>query len=78
MVFALYIQSDMVKDLYREPRALWLVCPVLLYWITRLWFLARRRRLVDDPLVFALTDRVSWGCGALAAGIVIAASVRWG
>jgi 4-hydroxybenzoate polyprenyltransferase len=78
MVLALYIQSDLVKALYREPRALWLVCPVLLYWLTRLWFLARRRRLVDDPLVFALTDRVSWGCGALAGAIVLGASARWG
>ena len=77
MVFALYIDNPMVKQLYPEPRALWLVCPVFLYWVTRLWFLARRRRLVDDPLVFALTDRVSWGCGILAAVIVTAASVRW-
>jgi 4-hydroxybenzoate polyprenyltransferase len=77
MVIALYIDSEMVKKLYPEPRALWLLCPVFLYWITRLWFLARRRRLVDDPLVFALTDRVSWGCGILAAVIVAAASVRW-
>jgi 4-hydroxybenzoate polyprenyltransferase len=79
MVIALYIDSDIVKKqkLYAEPRALWLLCPVFLYWVTRLWFLARRRRLVDDPLVFALTDRVSWGCGILAAVIVTAASVRW-
>jgi 4-hydroxybenzoate polyprenyltransferase len=78
MVFCLYLDSPVVKDLYPRPKLLWLVCPVMVYWVTRLWFLARRRRLVDDPLVFALTDRVSWGCGVLAGLIVIGARVRWG
>lgn len=78
LVMGLYMSSDLVVRLYRRPWVLWLACPVLLYWVTRLWFLARRRQLVDDPLVFALTDRVSWGCGILAAAVVIAASVRWG
>ena len=78
LVMCLYIQSDLVTRLYATPKALWLVCPVLLYWITRLWFLARRKSLVDDPLIFAMRDPVSWACGVLAIAIVLAASVRWG
>ena len=42
LVLALYINSGMVKTLYQRPWLLWLLCPLLLYWVTRLWFLARR------------------------------------
>ena len=38
---------------------MWLLCPVMLSWITRVWFVARRRSLTEDPILFALKDRVS-------------------
>jgi 4-hydroxybenzoate polyprenyltransferase/phosphoserine phosphatase len=60
LVLALYIDSEKVRSLYQRPDYLWLVCPALLYWITRLWFFAQRRALHDDPVVFALTDPESW------------------
>ncbi len=75
LVLCLYLNSELVTKLYHRPFVLWLVCPLLLYWITRLWFFARRRALVDDPLVFALTDRVSIFAAILAAIIVFAASI---
>jgi 4-hydroxybenzoate polyprenyltransferase/phosphoserine phosphatase len=75
LVLCLYLQSDIVVKLYRHPKVLWLAGPLLLYWITRLWFFARRRKLVDDPLVFAMTDRVSLIAGAVMALIVIAAAI---
>jgi 4-hydroxybenzoate polyprenyltransferase len=58
-VFALYISSDTVHSLYRHPRFLWLVCPILMYWLSRMLMLAHRRQVHDDPIVFALKDRVS-------------------
>jgi 4-hydroxybenzoate polyprenyltransferase len=63
-VVALYLSSPDVRALYDEPDRLWLVCPVLLYWITRVFMIANRGELHDDPLVFALTDRISWAAGA--------------
>lgn len=65
LVFALYL-NEAVTHLYQRPKFLWLICPILLYWITRIWFVARRRVLTDDPLVFALRDRVSYIAGLLA------------
>jgi len=58
-VFALYISSDTVHRLYRHPHALWLICPILLYWVGRALIMAERRLMDDDPIVFALKDRVS-------------------
>ncbi|HEV3025210.1 MAG TPA: UbiA family prenyltransferase [Pirellulales bacterium] len=74
LVFCLYIDSDVVGALYGNPSVLWLICPVLLYWITRFWLLARRRQVTDDPVVFALRDPVSMGLIALTAVLVLLAS----
>ena len=60
LVFALYINHDKVTRLYEHPQVLWIICPLLLYWIGRLWMHAHRRTMRDDPLLFALTDRVSY------------------
>jgi 4-hydroxybenzoate polyprenyltransferase/phosphoserine phosphatase len=72
-VFALYISSDAVHPLYRHPKLLWLICPILLYWIGRILMMAHRRLVHDDPIVFALKDRVSMIVGVLIAAVVLAA-----
>ncbi len=65
-VFALYISSDAVRPLYRHPQALWLICPVLMYWLGRALLMAHRRLMPDDPIVFALRDWNSY----LALGLI--------
>ena len=59
LVLALYINSTASEALYRHPQMLWLLCPLLLYWISRAWLITHRGNMHDDPVVFALTDRVS-------------------
>lgn len=59
LVVALYINSPESQALYRHNKPLWLVCPLLLYWISRVWLLASRGQMHDDPVVFALRDRIS-------------------
>jgi 4-hydroxybenzoate polyprenyltransferase len=58
-VLALYISSPDVHVLYREPRVLWLLCVVIMYWIGRMLLMAHRRWVPEDPIVFAVRDRVS-------------------
>ena len=65
MVLALYIQDPNTAALYRNPRIIWMACPLLLYWISRVWVLAHRGAMNDDPVVFAIRDRVSLMVGAL-------------
>jgi 4-hydroxybenzoate polyprenyltransferase/phosphoserine phosphatase len=72
-VFALYISSDSVHALYRHPEFLWLICPVLLYWISRALMMAHRRHMDDDPIAFALRDRNSLISGALILLLIVAA-----
>jgi 4-hydroxybenzoate polyprenyltransferase len=74
LVLAFYINNTAVAQLYRRPAALWLACPVLLYWISRIWLLAHRKQMHDDPIVFTLTDRQSWLIGLIFLLIAAAAS----
>jgi 4-hydroxybenzoate polyprenyltransferase/phosphoserine phosphatase len=65
LVMALYVHSDEMQKLYRHPIILLMVCPLLMYWISRVWLIAHRGKMHDDPIVFALKDRVSYLIGAL-------------
>ena len=60
VVFTLYISSEAVRPLYAHPQLLWIACPILIYWISRVMMLAHRRMIDDDPVTFALKDKVSW------------------
>jgi len=59
LVLALYINSPQVGVLYNHPKLIWLICPLLLYWIARTWTIAHQGLTHDDPLVFAIADRGS-------------------
>ena len=73
VVFTLYISSDAVRALYAHPQALWMGCPILLYWIARVMLLAQRGQIDDDPVIFALRDRVSWiALGAIGTIMLVA------
>jgi 4-hydroxybenzoate polyprenyltransferase len=72
-VFAMYISSDTVRHLYRHPFLLWLICPILMYWLGRALLMAHRRLMDDDPIFFALKDWNSLLAFALIAIIMIAA-----
>ena len=66
LVLALYVNSPDVLPLYRHPSALWLLCPILLFWVSRVLMLSHRGLMYDDPVVFALRDRLSLAVGAAA------------
>jgi 4-hydroxybenzoate polyprenyltransferase len=70
LVLALYVTSKEVTALYSHHERLWLLCPIMLYWVGRIWLLAHRGLVNEDPLVFALRDRVSYGVG-LASALVL-------
>lgn len=65
LVQALYVNSDQVVRLYRHPTLLLLACPLFLFWISRVWFMAHRGQMHTDPVVFVLKDWVSYAVGAL-------------
>lgn len=70
VIMCLYISSDAVSALYSHPQMLWSAAAVLLFWIVRVWFLARRRVLTDDPVLFAVRDRGSLALGVLALAFI--------
>ena len=56
VVLALFIDSPEVAESYNHPEFIWLVCPLVLYIVFRIWILARRKEMHDDPVVFLITD----------------------
>lgn len=74
LVLALYIDSTASSLLYRHPHFLWLLCPLLLYWISRTWAIAHRGIMHDDPVVFAVTDNTSRVLLVIA-GVIVTASI---
>jgi 4-hydroxybenzoate polyprenyltransferase/phosphoserine phosphatase len=65
LVMALYINDASTTRMYAHQERLWFACPLLLTWIARVWMLTHRGAMVDDPVVFALRDRVSLAIGGL-------------
>jgi 4-hydroxybenzoate polyprenyltransferase len=65
MVLALYIQDKNVANLYSNPQIIWLACPIMLYWVSRIWLLTHRGQMHDDPLVFTIKDPASWLVGII-------------
>lgn len=75
LVMALYVNSPAVIELYAHPEALWGVCVILLYWITRTVMLAHRGEMHDDPVVYAVKDRVSQISFVIILAFVLAGAV---
>ena len=69
-VFVVYINDDATRELYSNPMLLWLVCPLLIVLLGRIWRFARRGDLHEDPLVFAISDHPSQAMVALC-GLII-------
>jgi len=74
LVLALYLNTPDIARMYHHPKLVWLLVPIMLYWISRIWMQTHRGNMHDDPLVYALKDRVSLVTGAMAA-VVLALAV---
>jgi 4-hydroxybenzoate polyprenyltransferase len=75
LVLALYVSSREVRRLYPHPEWLWGLCPLVLYWLSRLWIQARRGRVQEDPLLYASRYAATWAVVVSAAALVVMASL---
>jgi 4-hydroxybenzoate polyprenyltransferase/phosphoserine phosphatase len=73
VVLTLYISNLDAAQLYQHTNRLWLLVPVLLLWLSRLWLQASRGELDEDPVVYAITDRRSLLLGVVVLAIVLSA-----
>jgi 4-hydroxybenzoate polyprenyltransferase/phosphoserine phosphatase len=73
--FALYINNPEVRHLYHHPQRLWLLTPLLIWWMCRVWLQASRGQMHEDPVIFALTDRASLLAGVAIFLIALSASI---
>jgi 4-hydroxybenzoate polyprenyltransferase/phosphoserine phosphatase len=71
VVFTLYISNLDAAELYQHTNRLWLLVPILLLWISRLWLQASRGQLDEDPVVYAVTDKRSLLLGLLVVIVIL-------
>jgi 4-hydroxybenzoate polyprenyltransferase len=77
LVLALYINGDSIARLYPHRQVVWLTVPILLYWVSRMWVKAHRSQMPDDPVIFALRDRLSLLSIALFVIVMSVAAMPW-
>jgi 4-hydroxybenzoate polyprenyltransferase/phosphoserine phosphatase len=65
MVFSIYISAGDTTQLYNSPAVLWLICPLLVFLLARIWSFAFAGTLDEDPVLFAIADRSSQFVGVL-------------
>jgi 4-hydroxybenzoate polyprenyltransferase len=73
VVFSLYISRFDVTVLYKHAGRLWLIVPLMLFWLYRMWLLGSRGEMDEDPVVFALRDGISLAVGAAVVAVAILA-----
>lgn len=64
------------RSLYSAPQWMWGAAPPIFLWLCRVWLLAHRGEMTDDPVVFALRDRTSLALGAVV-GIFFLLAILW-
>ncbi|MBA3844675.1 MAG: UbiA family prenyltransferase [Actinobacteria bacterium] len=77
VVMALYLNGDSVARMYPHQNIVWLTVPILLYWVTRMWVKAHRGEMHDDPVVFAVSDRLSLLSIGAFVGVMLVAAMPW-
>lgn len=73
IVLSLYVTGESFASLYGSPQLVLLLAPLYLYWSTRIWILACRNELEDDPVLFTLRDPASRRVLAFAMAILLLA-----
>jgi len=76
VVLVLYTQSPEIHALYLAPQRLILLCPIVVYWLSRVWLMASRGELKADPVQFALRDRTSWILAAVAVCVLLLSNLQ--
>ncbi|MDN4172681.1 UbiA family prenyltransferase [Nocardioides sp. SOB77] len=75
LVFTLFVDDPGTAQLYRHPQLLWFAVPVLLWWLMRVWLLAHRGQMDEDPILFAIKDRRSVICAGSIVAIFLVATL---
>jgi 4-hydroxybenzoate polyprenyltransferase len=71
VIMLLYISDDTAKIAYANPHWLYVVPICVFLWVQRIWLLSHRAILDDDPIIFALKDKLSYLLGTIIIGAII-------
>lgn len=75
LVFALYINSDDVVEIYRMPTLVWGAIPLTIFWISWIWLQTSKGKMHEDPIIYSIHDKVSLVSGLLLALVLLMGAV---
>ena len=75
LVIIFHIFTEATQEYYSRPEILLGVCPIIVYWITRMILLAHRGQMHHDPILFSFRDNPSRLSAVLLILITIVAKV---
>lgn len=76
LIIMLYmVEEAFPSGAYGAPQFLWAAPVLVAIWTMRIWLLAQRGELSDDPVAFAVKDRMSWVLGAIFGLCFVAATL---
>jgi 4-hydroxybenzoate polyprenyltransferase len=73
VILTFYIHTGHATEMYQSPQFIWLLCPILLFWIMRMWLISSRGHMAEDSLLFAIRDRASLLSAALLVTVLLIA-----
>lgn len=76
LIFAFYLYSKAALSLYVQPQWLLSLLPLMLYWLCRIWLLAAQGKIVDDPVLFTLKDKVSYIVGLFVVFLLLTTKIQ--
>ncbi len=77
LILILYLIEDAFpRGFYANPAALWAMPPILFLFLGRIWLISQRGQLHDDPVAYALKDRISLSLGGTMV-LTFAAALFW-
>ena len=59
VVLIFHFSIEATQVLYSQYEILWLICPIILYWLTRIILITHRGEMHQDPIIYALKDKIS-------------------
>lgn len=71
IIMAIYLNDPHTRLMYSHRSGLWGVFALMMFWVSWMWMNAYQGKMTDDPIVFALKNRIS----LVAIGLIVLCTI---
>ncbi len=77
VVMTYLMEEAFPSNIYEQPDWLWVAPFLLMIWVGRIWLVAGRGELDEDPIAYAISDRFSWKLMVPLVAACVLATIAW-